>query len=193
MKRRTWVTVTPIVATLLLAGEARATMMLELNTTQLTQQARTVQVGKVTSSWSSWDSGKRMIFTYVKLKVDQTIKGQPQSEVMFRMPGGRTGGIGMVVHGMASFHPGERALVFLQQDSDGAPSLVGMAQGKFQIYRSAVTGEDMAVFRAPKNLEFYTRGTRGAALHVVNTPTEKRVLLRDLIGEIQAAARTETP
>ncbi len=178
---------------ILVGRAASATMLQELDTAQLTREARSVQLGEITSSWSSWDPEKRMVYTYVKMRVDQTLKGDANREVLIRQPGGRAGGIGMIVHGVASFRPGERALVFLKVDADGAPTVVGMAQGKFRIYRSAVTGEEMALFRAPRNLEFYTRGERGQALHVVNSPVEKRIPLRDLIGEIQAAVRSENP
>lgn len=192
MKRR-GIAITLTVAGTFLSATAHATMVEQLNTTQLTREAKAVQVGKVTSAWSSWDPEKRMVYTYVKFKVDQTLKGQPQQEILIRQPGGRAGGIGMVVHGVANFRTGERALVFLKHDADGAPSLVGMAQGKFRIYRSAVTGEEMALFRAPQNLEFYARGQKGRSLHVVQSPAERRIPLRDLIGEIQAAVRSENP
>jgi hypothetical protein len=193
MKRRKWFAISLTIVGALLSKSASATVVEELSTTQLTKEANSVALGQVASSYSSWDPEKRMVFTYVKFRVDQTLKGQPSTEVMIRQAGGRIGGIGMVVHGMASFRNGERALVFLKQDADGVPSLVGMAQGKFRVYRSAVTGEEMALFRAPQNLEFYARGSQGRALHVVQSPEERRVPLRDLIGEIQAVVRSENP
>jgi hypothetical protein len=193
MTREKWFAVSLALVGAFAVRNAGATMLEELNTVQLTKEANTVQLGEVTSERAAWDAEKQMVFTYVDFKVDQTLKGEPAETVTIRQAGGRSGGIRMVVHGMPSFRTGERALVFLKHDADGTPSVVGMAQGKYRIYRSAVTGEEMALFRAPRNLEFYTRAASGQALHVVESPAEKRVPLRDLIGEIQAAVRSETP
>jgi hypothetical protein len=193
MTRANWIAITASTLGALLAeGNARATLMEELDTAQLTREAKAVQLGQVVSERSVWDPDQRMVFTYVRFRVEETLKGDPREEVTIRQPGGRAGEIRMVIHGLASFLPGERALVFLKHDDDGAPSVVGMAQGKFRVYRSPVTGEEMALFRAPKNLEFVTRGRNGRSFNVTRHPEEKRIPLRDLKEEIRTLVAEES-
>lgn len=184
--RQKWIAIAMIIGGVGLCKTADATMLQELSTVQLTQQSNSVTIGEVTASHSAWDPEKRMVFTYIDFKVNQTLKGRAQERLTIRQAGGRANGIGMIVHGMAVFHPGERALLFLSQDAEGVPSIVNMAQGKFRIYRSVLTGEDMALFRAPKNLEFHTHGQH------IHHPQEKRIPLRDLIEEIQDVVRSES-
>lgn len=180
------VTACAIFGVLASAGNAKATMMEQFDTASLTKMSNSIQIGEVTSTWSSWDPANRMVYTYVKLRVEQTLKGKPVQEVLIRQAGGQAGGYGMVVHGMASFALRERALVFLQNDREGAPTVAGMAQGKFRIFKSSMSGEDMAQFQAPNNLEFFTRGgDSGQVRHVVAGHAERRVSLRTLVGEIQ--------
>jgi hypothetical protein len=152
----------------------------------LTKESKWIQRGEIVSMWSSWDPDRRMIYTYIKMRVDETLKGEQKGEVLFRQPGGQSGKLGMTVHGVAHFTRGERALVFLKQDDDGAPSLAGMAQGKFRLFNSA-KGEEMALYRAPSSVEFFTRGDGGQIRHVVSSQTERRIPVRDLIAEIKAA------
>jgi hypothetical protein len=178
-------------AAMLFSVDASATMLEVWDTAKLTQESKSVQIGEVTSRYSSWDPEKKMIYTYVNLRVDQTLKGKPAQEVQIRLPGGEADGIRMIVHGVASFGNQERAVVFLQNDADGAPVVVGMAQGKYRIIRNKATGEETAVFQKPENLEFYTRGLSGQSRHVVSAPVERRVPLRLLIEEIQSAIRAE--
>ncbi|MFH1017044.1 MAG: hypothetical protein V1798_02540 [Pseudomonadota bacterium] len=178
---------------LLASGQAGASMVEQLDTTRLTKQARWIHVGQVTDSWSSPDSSNGMIFTYVKMHVEQTVKGEPAQEVLIRIPGGRFRDHGMIVHGMVRFSRGERALVFLDSDREGNPSVVGLAQGKFRVYKSPVNGEDMAMFQAPSDLEVISRTATGSIRQVVATQVERRVLLKSLLSDIRSAmSETET-
>ena len=170
---------------------AKATTLEQWDTTRLTRASQWVHVGEVIQKWSAWSPNEKMIYTYVKMRVDQTLKGDEKREILIRVPGGQAQGYGMLVHGVANFAPGERALVFLHQDPDGAPSVVGMTQGKFRIYRNLSTGEDMALFRAPRQVEFYTRGTNGRVRHLVSSQVERRLPLAELIQEIRSAVETE--
>ncbi|HLG20077.1 MAG TPA: hypothetical protein VI895_09740 [Bdellovibrionota bacterium] len=167
-------------------SSAQATMLEQWDTRRLTKEAKWIQRGEITSMWSSWDPERRMIYTYIKMRVDETLKGEKKGEVLFRQPGGQSGKLGMTVHGVAHFTRGEQALVFLKEDDDGAPSLAGMAQGKFRIF-SNPKGEETALFRAPSNVEFFTRGESGQVRHIVTSQTERRIPVRELVAEIRAA------
>jgi len=168
-------------------GVSHATMLERWDTNRLTKESKSIQIGEVLTKWSSWDPEKKMVYTYIRMRVDSTIKGKKQEEVLFRQPGGQSNGIGMVVHGVANFRQGERVLVFLGVSEDGAPTPVGLAQGKFRLYKSQLTGEDMALFRAPKNVEFLVRGEQGQQTHVVESHDEQRIPLKVLVQEIQSA------
>lgn len=169
----------------------KASMLEQLDTHRLTLKAQAIRIGQVTDQWSSWDPDRNMVFTYTKLNIDQTLKGKKREELLIRQPGGMANGLRMVVHGVAQFKKGERALVFIQHDVDGAPSVLGMTQGKYRIYKSAVTGEEMAVFRAPSDVEFFQRTSNGLVHSHGSHAVQKRILLRDLIDEIQTVLRLE--
>ncbi len=167
-------------------ANAQATSVQEMNTQGLTQDSQWVHIGKVTSSWSSYDPDRGMIFTYVKLRVDETLKGSKQSEVLIRQPGGQSNGYGQVVHGMMRFKKGERALVFLKQDRDGAPTLTGITQGKYRIYKSLQNGEEMALYQVPKEHEFARKNAYGKVeRHHVHSSESRRVPLSQLVEEIR--------
>ncbi len=166
-------------------------MLEQWDTAKLTKESKGIRIGEVTSKWSSWDPARGMVYTYVKLNVSETLKGIHQKEVLLRIPGGETEGIRMVVHGMASFGLGEKALVFTGLDEEGAPYITGWTQGKFKIVSDRSSGQDMALFQAPSNVEFYTRAQKGQVKHVVATHVERRLPLKELIREIQTAVRME--
>ncbi|MCI5071966.1 hypothetical protein MRY82_03340 [bacterium] len=112
-----------------------------------------VRVGKVTRTYSSWDPENKMIYTYVKLNVSQTVKGEPAKEVLMKIPGGESNGVQMRVHGVAHFKKGEETMVFLR-NHQGAPTVVGMAQGKYIVSTDPQSGKKMVSRHLPKSLEF---------------------------------------
>jgi hypothetical protein len=88
--------------------------------------------------------GGRMIFTRVRLEVDESIKGDAGSEVEFVVAGGTVDGLTATVEGMPRFEKGNRYLVFLQQGfAETAVPIVGVNQGFFQVVRDENSGEDL--------------------------------------------------
>lgn len=168
---------------------AGASMIELLSTQQLAQSADAIRLGEVTAQWSSWDPQKKMVYTYVKLKVSETVKGQAHEEILIKQPGGEVGNVGMRVHGMAVFKKGERALVFLKKGDGDYPSLVGMSQGKYRVVRDRETGEDQALFEAPRDAEFYHKNERGVARELSAQSVRKKQSLRSLIEEIRKEQR----
>ena len=169
-----------------LATSLCSASMVELwNTKKLTTESDSVRIGEVTSKWSSWDAEKKMIYTYVKLKVNETVKGQSQEEILIKQPGGELNGVGMRVHGMAVFEQGEKALIFLKKGEGGFPSVVGMAQGKFRIVKDTNSGEDRAKFTAPEDVEFVAPEAQNYRHHLDASTVNRDVLLKKLIQEIK--------
>lgn len=143
-----------IAQTLLVSPVVMSSSLVFLGTKVLTKSAQSIKVGTVESKWSAWDPQKKMIFTYIKFRVSENVKGSNDKETLIRQPGGQVDGHGMIVHGVANFSLGEKALVFVRHDADGAPALVGLAQGKFRIFTDNSTQKEMAAFDVPQNAEF---------------------------------------
>ncbi|MFL5345894.1 MAG: hypothetical protein ACJ8AT_13970 [Hyalangium sp.] len=137
-----------LTATLLLGLPAAATTMLRMDLTSLAQAADTVVHGTVRRMESRWSGDHRRIVTDVELEVTETLKGQASSTVLIIQPGGRVGDIGQIVHGLASFSPGEEVVVFLERHGSNAFQVTGMAQGKYQVRRSE---DSRSVLAVPEN------------------------------------------
>lgn len=106
---------------------AQATVLRALDLGDLSREADQIVVADVASARAEWDRDHRAIHTTVELAVKESWKGAPPAsgKLVIRQLGGVVGQIEMTIHGMATFAPGERALVFLKQSQ-----VVGMGQGK---------------------------------------------------------------
>lgn len=123
--------------TLLLGLPAGATTLLRTDVAELSSTSDTIVQGTVRRVQSRWSGDRRRIVTDVEIQVTDTLKGQPGGTVVVTQPGGRVGDIGQVVHGLASFSPGEEVVVFLDKRGASSFQVSGMAQGKFQVRRDA--------------------------------------------------------
>jgi hypothetical protein len=117
----------------ILAVPAFATTVARLNLQQLVQRADLIVEGQVQSVYYQWDEGRRLVFTYVLIRVDDPLKGERRQWVLIRQVGGTIGTIQMSVAGAPQFKNGEMALVFLKRQEDGAFQVVGMNQGLYEI------------------------------------------------------------
>lgn len=122
---------------LLLGLSAGATTMLRTDVAELTYAADAVVQGTVRRVESRWSGDHRRIITDVEIQVTEALKGEPGSTVIVTQPGGHVDGIGQVVHGLASFTPGEEVVVFLERRGKDAFQVSAMSQGKFRVQRSA--------------------------------------------------------
>lgn len=120
---------------LLLGTQAGATSLLRTDVAELSTTSDTVVHGTVRRVQSRWSGDRRRIVTDVEIEVTEALKGEPGHTLVVTQPGGRVGDIGQVVHGLASFSPGEEVVVFLEQRGKSAFRVAGMAQGKFQVKR----------------------------------------------------------
>jgi hypothetical protein len=116
----------------LVALPSRASMVLAMDLGALTQNAERIVVGEVMSVRSAWDAKHERILSTIEVRVAELWKGQMPSSgrVTIVQPGGVADGIEMKVHGMPSFLPGERAVLFLRGGAAQPLSIVGMGQGK---------------------------------------------------------------
>ena len=108
--------------------------------------ARVIVKGKVLSIESSLDPQQDRIFTYIKLKVQDVLKGQiAERKIVIKELGGRQGERLNVVYGNPEFAVGEQVLVYLDTWRDGSLRTYQMFLGKFSIIRDTKTGRDFAV------------------------------------------------
>jgi hypothetical protein len=135
----------PILASVwLLAARADASLVMALDTNELTKRADHIAVADVLSVESAWDAGHHKIYTTIELSVVESWKGgaPPASHLTIVQPGGTVGDVAMVVFGLSQFVPGERTLLFLRGKATAA-GVVGMAQGKRPMRRDPGTGKWM--------------------------------------------------
>jgi type II secretory pathway pseudopilin PulG len=117
-------------AALLVPSLAAGSLIQALDLAELTARAERIVVAQVVSAKSEWDSSGRNIHTRVEIAVEEAWKGSVAvaQRLVIVQPGGIVGDIEMRVHGMPSFAPGEKAVLFLA--GQGSPRVVGMSQGK---------------------------------------------------------------
>ena len=130
-----------------LASPALATTVAKLSLEQLVQRADLIVQGQVQSVYSQWDEQRRLVFTYVSIRVDEPLKGGQRESILIRQIGGKFGTIEMSVAGAPQFRSAERALLFLKRQDATTFQVVGMNQGLFRIVEdsavSNVSGIDL--------------------------------------------------
>jgi hypothetical protein len=123
--------------------------------------ARVIVKGRILSIESRFDEQQGRIFTYIKLKVQEVLKGQiTERKIVIKELGGQVGDRLSVVYGNPEFALGEQVLMYLDTWKDGSLRTYQMFLGKFSIVKDEKTGHEFAV-----------RGTSDE--HVVVLPTDK--------------------
>jgi hypothetical protein len=133
-------------ACLIFAGTALATTVIPPSFDELVSRAEMIFQGSVTDVRSEWtgEGAQRHIMSYVTLKVEDAIKGNPGSTVTLRMLGGTVGGETMEVSDAPKFKVGDRDILFVENNGTQFVPLVGIMHGRFRVGKDA-TGQD-AVF-----------------------------------------------
>lgn len=117
---------------------AKATSVVMLSDTELVVNSRFILTGKVRSVVSAWDDEHANAWTYVKVRVDQVLKGELASRsVVLKQIGGEAGGMGMRVFGEPEFAPGQRVLLYLNTRPDGTLQVAYAFMGMFSISEDA--------------------------------------------------------
>lgn len=120
--------------------------MVKLTLEELVARADWIVIGKVTEKKSQWNADRTSIYTLVTLAVEQWLKGQSgNNKMVIKVPGGEVGGITQQVEDAASFHTGEKALVFLSRNDDGTTGVVGGFQGKTTIEGGNVVSSNQSL------------------------------------------------
>ena len=133
-------------ACLIFVGAALATTVIPPSFDELVSRAEMIFQGSVTGVRSEWtgEGAQRHIMSYVTLKVEDAIKGNPGSTVTLRMLGGTVGGETMEVTDAPKFKVGDRDILFVENNGTQFVPLVGIMHGRFRVKKDAA-GQD-AVF-----------------------------------------------
>lgn len=126
-------------AVLLLAAIAPATVVVNETLEEMTHKVPLIVRGHVNRNVAGWDAEHRRIWTWTELTVTETIKGKAGGVVLFKQPGGETGGIGQAVAGTAKFTEGEDCVVLLfpAPDEPGVWRVYSLAAGKISLVSQA--------------------------------------------------------
>jgi hypothetical protein len=108
----------------------------------LGERARTAErvvvgrVGSIAPAWQVNEFGDRLIVSTLRVTIEETLKGEPQSSVNVEVEGGTIGDLTLRVSDVSSFAAGDRAVFYLTRNPRGAlvPHLRG--QGVLKLDRS---------------------------------------------------------
>jgi hypothetical protein len=138
--------ITVLIALLIFAKQSTATTAVMLTDELLITSSRVILIGEIQSLKSQWDAGNQNIYTYVKLHVSRTIKGELQSDqIVFKQLGGRVGDDITVIFGAPEYQVGQRVLLFLDTANDGTLRIAHLFQGKYDINDDQASGQSLVV------------------------------------------------
>jgi hypothetical protein len=122
-----------------LAINASATTVIPPSFDQLVGEAQIIFDGTVTGVRSEWtgEGAQRHIVTYVTFKVDDVLKGNPGGQYTLRMLGGTVAGQTMEVTDAPKFKPGDRDVLFVENNGTQFIPLVGIMHGRFRVRKDA--------------------------------------------------------
>jgi hypothetical protein len=124
---------------------ARATTVIPPTFDQLVQDAELIFQGTVTDVKSQFvgEGAERHITTYVTVKVEEAVKGDPGATYTLRMLGGTVGDETMEVSDAPKFKVGDRDILFVEHNGTQFIPLVGIMHGRFRLEPDSQTGADM--------------------------------------------------
>lgn len=140
-------------AVLFASAAALATTLPKKAPSDLCREADRIFVARVVSTESAWDNGDHEIWTTVEFEVERGIQRATEGDrISLRFLGGTAivpgaGCLTEEVPGVPTFRPGERVLLFANDDPRFWCPLVGWCQGAFVVATDPRTGKD-AVFDA---------------------------------------------
>lgn len=130
-----------LIAICLVSLSVHATIMVPLPVEDLSQRAELILHGTVQSKACLKDADGNII-TRISFKVSEVWKGNLTTNTFTIIHGGGTvDGLTTVVAGQAEYQIGEEVVVFLRLNERGEGVSIGLAQGKFRVWKNDATGE----------------------------------------------------
>jgi hypothetical protein len=120
-----------------LTAVVQATVLLPADFAEMVAASSIVVRGEVIDVRGQVTGDRRTIESLVTLRVNDALKGQPGTTVVFRVPGGQVGRYRRVMVGAPVFGPGDEVIVFLRGAAPVIPAPYGLNQGVFRLVRDA--------------------------------------------------------
>jgi hypothetical protein len=133
-----------VVLVLAIAGIGlRATSIIPPTFDELVDSSREVFLGRTVSRSARWIDSRdgRAIVTLVTFAIEESLKGDLQTQTSLEFLGGTVGDVTMGVADMPQFVVGDRDVLFVGNRNAVSP-IVGFMYGRFRIVRDAVRGVD---------------------------------------------------
>lgn len=146
----------------LVAAPAAATVVMALTLEEMTTMSTAVVHGVVRRTETTWDDGKRGIWTWAEIEVKETLKGASSSTVLVKQPGGVVYPVHQTVSGAGKFEEGEEVLLFLSPATDEPQAFVLLAMGAGKVRFESGVGPKVAR-RDLSGLSFARPGAKGVA------------------------------
>jgi len=124
-------------------------LMFKIPLKQLVDEAEAIVIGKVQSVRCEWSLDKRLILSIVRVRVQETMRGDLMvPDIILEVLGGTRGDLSLKVTDMPTFHENEEIVIFLRsinaiadtkhsftvaQNYFPAYEVYGKAQGKYSI------------------------------------------------------------
>jgi hypothetical protein len=144
-----------LVATALfaLAPPAWATLIVTggTGTARDRRPSTTVVVGRVIEVGARWERGR--IVSDATVEVDELVLGHAPSTMTVSFDGGSLDGVRMQVIEGATLEAGERALLFLRPEAEGAGfAIAGMSRGKVRVFEDR--GGSQVMWASPDGRQY---------------------------------------
>jgi len=176
---------------LLISGIAYATTVVRPSDDDLIIGARAIVTGRVLSVSTRYDDKRDMVFTYVTLQVQETLKGKIASQqIVLKEPGGISGNHGTQFPGVPEFVPNEQVMVYLDTWLDGSLRVHQYFLGKFSLVEDTATGATAAQRAgAGENVSVVGRATTGSItdrmeLRAYTDMVRSRIASNQILSEI---------
>lgn len=138
---------------------ADATTLLKKEAAQLVDESEAILVGTVVDLQSVATADASFAFTFVTIKVERLLKGSTgESELTLRLAGGDLGDEVIEVDGVPRFELGRRYLLFVADNGRAAVPLVGWVQGRLEMVRHPLSGEEIVVDHLGRAVAGLSRG-----------------------------------
>lgn len=168
-----------VCALALVALPAGASTFLAVSLDELVSRADAVVEGRVIEAHSFWNAERTAILTEAVLEVDDSIVGTAPTYVNLRTFGGRVGDYWIVAHGFPTFAVGDRLVLILEPEREGAHRVLGYQQGQYRVREER--GGVLAVPAADEGARYVQKNGAPA-------PERKALPLADLKRELREAA-----
>jgi hypothetical protein len=126
-----------LLGALLLARAGGAATLLPPDFAQMVSDSQVIIHARVIDMEGELVGSRRTIESRVTVQVLSSIKGQPGSELVFRVPGGRVGRYRRVFVGAPTFNVGDEILLFLKGRAPTLPMPYGLSQGVYRVSRTS--------------------------------------------------------